>query len=114
MVSGLPKSVLLKNSKEFERFKTESEETEVGKHVVIKMKKSQSDTHKFGFIVTTKIGNAVFRNKVKRVLKEIIRNNIELFCDKYDYLFLSRYSLKNVDKDSLFHLLKDEVISLMK
>jgi ribonuclease P protein component len=38
--------------------------------------KHQQHYARFGFIVTKKIGNAVVRNKVKRLLKHIVKENL--------------------------------------
>jgi len=44
--------------------------------------------------VSKKIGNAIIRNRIKRVLREICRKNIELFLPDYNFIFIARPKIK--------------------
>ncbi len=48
-----------------------------GKFLIINYLKIESDEKKFGLTVSKKIGNAVKRNYIKRVLRSIIMKNLE-------------------------------------
>ena len=52
--------------------------------------KNSLKINRFGFSVGKKVGNAVVRNRVRRVLKEICRLNPEIFTIGYDYVILAR------------------------
>lgn len=55
-------------------------------YFVLKYKKEEAGVAKFGFIVSKKIDKrAVVRNKIKRVLQEAVRENLERI---YPYTFL--------------------------
>ncbi len=45
---------------------------------------------RLGITVTKKIGNAVVRNRVKRVLREVFRRNRELFPPATDVVFIAK------------------------
>ena len=50
---------------------------------------------RFGFVVSKKIGKAYVRNKIKRQLSEIVRNNIALFHPKTNYIFVAKPDIVN-------------------
>lgn len=45
---------------------------------------------RFGFVVGRRIGPAVARNRVRRLLREICRRHREEFKDGYDYVVVAR------------------------
>lgn len=59
---------------------------------------SPSNRMKLGVIVTKKVGNAVFRNKVKRWLREIFRNNRDKFVIPLNLVIIPRQSRLTFDE----------------
>ncbi|MBK8171389.1 MAG: ribonuclease P protein component [Sandaracinaceae bacterium] len=45
---------------------------------------------RLGVTVTKKVGNAVARNRVKRVLREVFRRNQSVFSAMNDYVFIAK------------------------
>ena len=82
--------------------------TIVGRSIVIYYKKS--DHTKIGFSVSKKIGNAVVRNRVKRILREICRKNIELFLLNYKFIFIARPKIKGFS----YQQVEKEIIGKLK
>ncbi len=66
----------------------------------------------FGIGVSKKLGNAVFRNKIKRQMRHIIDNNKNLFKNGFKYIILINkkgVSLSFLDKEKHFkQLMKEE------
>lgn len=60
---------------------------------------------KFGIIVSSKIGNAVVRNKTKRRLREIIKANITKFPINAEYILITYPQIAKIE----FSPLKTEV-----
>lgn len=60
---------------------------------------------RFGFSISKKLGKAVVRNRVKRMLKEICRLNTDWFDQGYDYIIIPK---KNSGKES-YHTFKEEM-----
>ena len=55
---------------------------------------------KFGFSVSSKVGNAVTRNRIRRFMREDVRRmRTELKCGKY--IFIARPALKTVPHEEL-------------
>lgn len=73
--------------------------------VIYRLKRNYNYNKRFGFTISKKVGKAVVRNRLKRVLKEICRCNGSCFKDGYDYVLIPRKCA--VDKD--FNELKEEI-----
>ncbi len=72
---------------------------------VVYFLKEESE-ERFGFTVSKKIGNAVVRNRAKRLFKEVIRLNLDKFNKEFRYVFNAKKRMKEVD----FHTLQKEVV----
>lgn len=59
------------------------------------LKNEETKSFRYALSVGEKIGNAVLRNKVKRQLREIIRNNIDI-TKEMDLLILARPACANL------------------
>lgn len=52
---------------------------------------------RFGFSVSKRIGNAVVRNRIKRRLKEAVRQRINEIRTGKDIVFIARFPIKYAD-----------------
>ena len=58
--------------------------------------KNLNDNYKFGYKVTKKLGNAVKRNKAKRIMRELTKRNIlKLKRKNFFYVFSAKKGLFN-------------------
>lgn len=65
---------------------------------------------RFGFTVSKKIGNAVTRNRVRRLFGEVCRLNKEKFPKGYDFILLARRDIVGLD----FYQIEEGILKLLK
>ena len=68
----------LKNPREFKAVYS-SKNKAFGKYFFVAWKKAKSMSMRLGLTVSSKVGNSVTRNRIKRVLREIVRANKKSF-----------------------------------
>lgn len=56
---------------------------------------------RLGITVSKKCGNAVERNRVKRVVREVFRRNQKLFSAECDYVFIAKAGAAALSYDGL-------------
>jgi ribonuclease P protein component len=56
---------------------------------------------RLGVIASRRIGNAVERNRAKRLLREVFRNNQSMLPENCDLLLVARPSIKRADYQKL-------------
>lgn len=62
---------------------------------------SLSPVRRLGVIASRRIGNAVQRNRAKRLLREVFRNNQALLPENCDLLLVARPSIRRADYQGL-------------
>lgn len=95
----------LKKRKDFKRVYKRGKSS-ASKSLVIYVLFNKTDVTRIGFSVSKKIGNAVERNRVKRLLREACRLNMEKIPPGYDIIFIARvrikkYSYPEIEKEFL-------------
>lgn len=106
----LPKENRLKKKKDFEQVFKEGKGFEED-FLFLKIRKSKSKETRFGFVVSQKVSKkAVVRNKIKRRLREIIREEIPLIQKGTNGVFVIK---KNIVKKD-FQEVRDVIIRLLK
>jgi len=71
------------------------------KYFVIYMMKGETPNSRFGIAVGKKVGNAVIRNRLKRVYRSLIDDNKLRFPKTYDYIIIVRNESLNAGFDEL-------------
>ena len=81
-----------------------------GEHIVLYVVSSKTKNIKVGLAVTKKVGHAVVRNRVRRVLREIIKKQIPNLKQNHNIIIVAR---ENVTEAS-FEKLSNEFLKLIK
>jgi ribonuclease P protein component len=70
---------------------------------------------RLGISVSKKVGNAVVRNRLRRMIKEVVRLKKEQWTSGFDYIVIARKPLLEMDfqamEKSLFHVFRKAFIN---
>ena len=88
-------STSLKNNYEFRRLYAKGKSTS-SKYAAVYCRKNKSRKNKLGITVSTKIGKAVQRNRIRRRFREIYRLNEDKLESGYDIVIVARSKSKYV------------------
>jgi ribonuclease P protein component len=72
-------------------------------HFLIVVQPNALPTTRLGITVTKKVGNAVQRNRIKRVVREVFRKNRALFPSSHDVVFIAKRCSQGIDFDALLY-----------
>jgi ribonuclease P protein component len=70
-------------------------------HFLIVVLPNTSSHTRLGITVTKKVGTAVERNRIKRVVREVFRRNRHLFPPSHDVVFIAKRDAPQVSYDAL-------------
>lgn len=80
---------------------------------IIYYKEKKLDNPRFGITQAKKFGRAYKRNRYRRILREIIRTNIKLFKNEYDYIIIIMKKCDTLDfkqiEDNLLKVIKEKL-----
>lgn len=77
------------------------------KYISLIFIKTKYKPFKIGFTVSKKIGKAVDRNKVKRRLKDIVRDYVPQLKEEYNYIVLARPGIADLEFSELKEIVKN-------
>lgn len=80
---------------------------------IIYSKEKKLDNPRFGITQAKKFGKAYKRNRYRRILREIIRTNIKVFKNEYDYIIIIMKKCDTLDfkqiEDNLLKVIKEKL-----
>jgi ribonuclease P protein component len=84
-----PKAARLRRRREFLALQRDGRRRHTA-HLVVIHQPSRADVTRFGVTASTRIGNAVARNRVKRVLREVFRNHRAALVPPMDVIVIAK------------------------
>ena len=79
----------LKKNSDFRRLYSKGQSA-VNPYVVVYCRRNREKVNRLGYTVSTKLGHAVVRNRVRRRVREIYRLNAHKFKPGYDIVIVAR------------------------
>ena len=104
----MKKKYIVKYTREFENI-INTGQCIKDRFFIIHHKSNNLKYDRFGISVSKKLGNAVFRNKYKRILRSIIDNYKKIYNNEEDYIIILRREA--IDKP--YEKLNDDFFALM-
>lgn len=85
-----------------------------GNFCVVYYRKNRININRFGITTGKKVGNAVVRNRCRRVIKQAFRENELLFPSGFDIVIIARATCAEAKSTQISKFLKDKAIPIMK
>ncbi|HEY8464751.1 MAG TPA: ribonuclease P protein component [Bacillota bacterium] len=101
---------ILKKNSEFQNIFSQGHSIN-GRYMVVYFLKNQSENNRFGFCVGKKIGTAVIRNRIKRLLREAVRQSVVWEFSGWNLILIAR---QPITKASLNDLISEFNLLLSK
>ena len=92
----------LKKNYEFQRLYSKGKSA-ITPYLVVYARKTKKRDMRVGFTVSTKLGKAVVRNRVRRRLREVYRLHEEQFAPGWDIVVVARTRSVDASFDKLTH-----------
>ncbi len=92
----MKKTISLNKNSEFKKIYRIGK-TIVNKYLVIYYKRNNQGINRLGITINKKVGKAVVRNRIKRLIKENYRLMEDNIKEGYDIIIVSRIRIKYID-----------------
>ena len=103
----------IKKSKDFSLIYNKSQKMHT-KYAIIFIKEKMNNEQRFGFVASKKTGNAVQRNRIKRLFKEFVKTHKNKFRENTDYIFVGKSILKENIKKLKYKDIEKDIIKVIK
>ena len=84
---GFPKAARLRTRQEFLRVQQQGFKVS-GQYLLALALRRDAGTPRVGLTVSNKVGIAVVRNRLRRMMRELVRHNLAAFPDAHDVVFI--------------------------
>lgn len=75
-------------------------------HFTLALRKNDTDTRRLGLVVGRKVGSAVLRNRIKRLIREFFRLNKERIPESSDLIVVAKENIEIKGYQEVFDELK--------
>ncbi|MBB3068552.1 ribonuclease P protein component [Paenibacillus baekrokdamisoli] len=108
--TAMQRKLRLRKREDFSRIYRNGKSFANNQFVVYWSRQHQADPFRLGVSASKKIGNAVVRNRMRRMVKEIVRQHTERMAGQLDFIVIVRkpavgMKMKELEK-SLLHVFK--------
>ncbi|MCW2278281.1 ribonuclease P protein component [Heliophilum fasciatum] len=125
MFSLLPRTFRLRRNQDFQKvyqrgqsiggryvvlYRLHHQGTAISSKVKDKIGFSPALGQRFGFSVSSKVGNAVTRNYIKRVFRAICRRHAPHIAKNHDIILIARHKIKGIH----FEQVEQDIVRLLK
>ncbi len=105
----MEKQMRLRSNKEFNLVYRRGKKSWNRNYTII-VKRNGTENTRVGFSISKKVGNAVTRNRIKRRLREIVRNHKDILTKGYDVVVIPKVNTNEMDyaqlEKSLLHVIR--------
>lgn len=106
---GIPSNIRIKKNTDYQTVFKKGKQIS-GRGVILYYSKNSAQDTRVGIIVSKKVGNAVVRNRIKRIIREIFRLNWPDIKSGYDIIIITRKSIR----EKSFHDIEKTFIDIMR
>ena len=85
-----------------------------GYYSLIFVKKNNNEKNYCGFVVSKKVGNAVYRNRIKRLYREFYRKNENFIKKGNDIIFVGKKILNEKIKELKYSDIERDMLKILK
>ena len=103
----------IKKSKDFSLIYNKSQKMHT-KYAIIFIKENVNNEQRFGFVASKKTGNAVQRNRIKRIFRDFVKIHKDKFKENTDYVFVGKSILKDNLKNLKYKDIERDIIKVIK
>ncbi len=103
----------IKKNEEFQKIYKTGKKA-FGYYALVYIKNNNLDHNRGGFVVSKKTGNAVCRNRLKRLFREYYRQNNSTRKKGYDIVFIAKRNAGNEFKTLKFETLQKDLNKIFK
>ncbi len=99
-----PKTSRLLKRSQFLKLSTKGKKIHTGSFIAIALK-GEKTNHRIGITVSKKVGNAVERNRIKRIIREYIRHKKDFLPGILDINIIAKKSLSGLENSRIIEKL---------
>ena len=103
----------LKRSTDFTTIYNKSRKVHT-RYAIVFVSENKNNMQRFGFVASKKTGNAVQRNRIKRLFREFVKNNKEKFKEGTDYIFVGKAVLKEKLASLKYEDIEKDMLKVVK
>ena len=103
----------IKKSKDFSLIYNKSQKMHT-KYAIIFIKENMNNEQRFGFVASKKTGNAVQRNRIKRLFREFVKENGQNLKKNSDYVFVGKSILKENIKNIKYKDIEKDLLKVTR